>query len=183
MEENTNVYREHAKILSIPLFNGFKQVEVDSPQTVFITNNNHGIMYQVISDGKMNEKEKISVRINGFVDKTLRYMKQQGFEYDDEKFFYYKDFDSDNFGFKIYIQDIVMPEINKVIRSFNAFFIEPEYKDFYQVTMSVGAYPYPTEKLKIGEVDLENDPITKNVLDLFEKLLSNIKYNIEPEEE
>ncbi|MBQ8424749.1 MAG: hypothetical protein IJX17_01855 [Clostridia bacterium] len=174
---NDNVnFREHAKILSIPLFNGFKKVEPDNEQTVFLTNNNHGVMYQVTSDGKMNEKEKINVRIKFVIERTLRYMKEQGFEAGDDTFFYYQDFDSDDFGFKIYIQDIIMPNNKKVIRSFNAFFIEPQYKDFYQVVMSVGPFDYPTETLKVGEMDLDEDPITKNVMVLFEELLKNIKY-------
>ena len=172
-------FKEHAKILNIPLYNGFEKIEDDNPQTVFITSSNNGIMYQVVSDGKMNEKETINVRINFTIEKTLKFMKDQGFEVDDSTYFYYKDFDSDNFGYKIYIQDIIIPSINKVLRNFNAFFIEPKFKDFYQVSMSVGPFNYPTQQLKCGVVDLENDSITKNVYQLFEYLLTDICYKDE----
>lgn len=176
-------YKKHAEVLNIPLFDGFKRVDAENEQSIFVSSNNHGIMYQVVSDGKMNEKEKINVRINMLIERTLRYMKSQGFKAGDDTFFYYKDFDSDDFGFKIYIQDIIMPESNKVIRSFNAFFIESEYRDFYQVTMSVGPYDYPPKILKIGEANLEEDEITKNVMTFFEELLKNIKYKNSDEDE
>jgi len=72
-----------------------------------------------------------------------------------------------------------MSQVGKVIRSINAFFIEPRNKNFYQVVMSVGPYKYPTSSLKVGEIDLENDAITKNIMILFEELLANIKYTDE----
>jgi len=180
MENEENVdYKELAKVLDIPLFTGFEKVEAEDKHTVFMTSNNHGIMYQVICDGKMNEKETISVRINMFIEKTLRFMKSQGFETDENTFMHYKDYEDYDFGFKCYFQDIIMSQVGKVIRSINAFFIEPRNKNFYQVVMSVGPYKYPTSSLKVGEIDLENDAITKNIMILFEELLANIKYTDE----
>ena len=67
-------------------------------------------------------------------------------------------------------------EEEKFIRQLNAFFHEPKFNDFYQVSLSVGPFLMPSEIVKIGEVDLENDRLTASLNNMFNVILENLKY-------
>ena len=67
-------------------------------------------------------------------------------------------------------------EEEKLIRQFNAFFYEPKFNDFYQLSLSAGPFIMPTQIIKIGEVDLENDRLTASLNNMFNVILENLKY-------
>lgn len=96
----------------------------------------------------------------------------------ENKLFYYKDYSNGVFNYKIYVLDGII-EVNnttKVIRQFNAYFVEPKFNDFYQLTISAPAIPMPTEVLKLGIVDLDTDEITQSVNNLLTMAMDNLKY-------
>jgi hypothetical protein len=63
-----------------------------------------------------------------------------------------------------------------VLRSLNAYFVEPKMHDFYQLSVTMGPFNLPTEFLKVGQIDLENDKITKTLDTIMIGLLDNLKY-------
>ena len=93
-------------------------------------------------------------------------MAEMGCENVDNSFIFYKDYNNGVFDFKIYVCDVIT-QINgekKIIRQFNAYFVEPKMLDFYQLSLGAGWFDIPTEILKVGEVDLKNDNVTKNLV-------------------
>lgn len=172
-------YRTHAENLFVPLMNGFaKEPDSDNPQVIFIASGG-GFTEQLVSDGPMSSGETFDDRINLVVNNTRDFMKNENLEDPDKNFFYYKDFKTDNFLFKVYIQDMIFMfnGEKKVIRQLNSFFLEPHFHDFYQLSLAAGPFTMPTEMLKTGIVDLENDKVTQALVNMNDTLMANIKYN------
>lgn len=170
-------YGSHAEQLAIPLLNNFNVIKSENPQVVFVSSA-EAFVYQVVSDGPLRSEETFDDRVNLVVRNTKEYMKQQNMDDVDKSFFFYKDYKNDTFGFKVYVQDLILTMDNqkKVVRQLNAYFVEPRFNDFYQVTVSAGPFSMPTQMLKLGTVDLENDQITKILDTMMDNVLNNLKY-------
>ena len=189
MEENNIVnvdemtrkmnYGLHAEQLDVPILNIVELVENNNPQAI-ITAVGNGYMEQLVSDGYI-EDGTFNQRIELVIDNTKKYMKQNGYENVDNSFIYYKDYNNGVFTFKIYVCDMIINNgtSKSVIRQFNAYFVEPKMKDFYQFSLATGPFNMPTEILKVGTIDLENDIVTQSLDDLMMMLLENIKYREE----
>ena len=81
------------------------------------------------------------------------------------------------FKFTIYIQDyIINNPTPRAIRQINAYFVEPQYNKFYQLSLSTGPIALPSEVYKAGIIDLESDLITKELVEMMDIIISNIKY-------
>ena len=171
----------HARQLDIPLLNNFKIEESNEPQIVFAATDGMFIE-QLVSDGPMKPNETFEQRINLVVKNTTEFMNKYSPANNESKLFYYKDYSNGVFNYKIYVLDGII-EVNnttKVIRQFNAYFIEPKFNDFYQLTISAPALTMPTEVLKLGVVDLETDEITQSINNLLTMAMDNLKYkNVE----
>lgn len=89
-------------------------------------------------------------------------------------FKFYKDYTNGIFNFKIYVCDLIIQ--GKVLRQFISYFVEPKLQDFYQLTVSVGPFDFPTNQIKIDQIDLNNDSTTKSLDILNTLLLNNLKY-------
>lgn len=174
----------HARQLDIPLLKNFKIEEVNEPQIVFVATDG---MYteQLVSDGSMKPNETFEQRINLVVKNTTEFMSKYSPANNpansENKLFYYKDYSNGVFNYKIYVLDVII-EVNnttKVIRQFNAYFIEPKFNDFYQLTISAPALSMPTEVLKLGVVDLDTDEITQCLNNLLTLAMDNLKYKNE----
>lgn len=170
-------YGLHAEQLAIPLLNNFNVTQSKNPQIVFMSSA-EAFVYQVVSDGPLRIGETFDDRVNLVVRNTTEYMRQQNMDDVDKSFFFYKDYKNDTFSFKIYVQDLIlmMDSQKKVIRQLNAYFVEPKFNDFYQITVSAGPFPMPTQMLKLGTVDLANDKITQILDTMMNNVLSNFKY-------
>ena len=170
-------YRMHAKQLKVPVLNNLKIVNVDNPQTVLLATGG-AFVEQLVSDGHI-EVDEFDKRIELEIEKTKNFMRNSNYENVDNSFIKYKDYNNGIFDFKMYIQDMIMKvkDEKKVIRTIMAFFVEPKMHDFYQFSLSVGPFPMPTEHLKIGIIDLENDQVTKTIDGAMKNLLDNLKYN------
>ena len=134
-------------------------------------------MEQLTSDGYIKDEE-FEERIRLVIHNTKQYMKNNGCENVDNSFIYYKDYNNGIFNFKLYIQDLIINVQNqkKVIRNFIAYFLEPKLHDFYQLTLGAGPFNMPTELLKPGIIDLENDQITISLNNAMNLILNNLKY-------
>lgn len=173
----------HARQLDIPLLNNFKIEESNEPQIVFVATDGMFIE-QLVSDGSMKPNETFEQRINLVVKNTTEFMNKYSPANSESKLFYYKDYSNGVFDYKIYVLDgmIEVDNTKKVIRQFNAYFVEPKFNDFYQLTISSPALQMPTETLKLGIVDLDTDEITRSLNDLLTIAMDNLKYKNKDED-
>lgn len=167
----------HAEQLFIPLINNFKIEQVQDPQMILSATDGMFIE-QLVSDGPMNPNETFEQRINLVEKNTLNFMKSHSSLNNEQNLFFYKDYSNGIFNYKIYVQDFIVNVQNttKVIRQLNAYFIEPKFNDFYQLTIASPALQMPTEILKLGVVDIASDQITQSLDNLLKLLMDNLKY-------
>lgn len=171
-KENNYDYKSHAKQLSIPILNGFKLENNLDKQTILFAQGN-GYIEQLVSDGHI-ENNDFEKRIDLVINNTKNFMKANNCENVENSFKFYKDYTNGIFNFKIYICDLIIQ--GKVLRQFISYFVEPKLQDFYQLTVSVGPFDFPTNQIKIDQIDLNNDPTTKSLDILNTLLLNNLKY-------
>ena len=169
-------YKLHAEQLNIPIVNGFQVRNDGNPQTILLATG-PGFTEQLTSDGFIQDGD-FENRINLVITNTKQFMKNNNCENVDNSFIYYKDYNNSVFNFKLYVQDMIIPIQNekKVIRTLIAYFVEPKMHDFYQMSLSVGPFTMPTEQLKIGTIDLQNDQVTSSLDYLMKNILDNLKY-------
>lgn len=169
-------YKLHAEQLFVPLLKEFEVLKPNNPKTLLVAKHN-AFFEQFVTDGALGN-DTFEQRLELVIENVKKYMKQQGMQDPDKNYFYFKDLDNGTFKFKVYVQDMVFKqgEEEKFIRQLNAFFHEPKFNDFYQVSLSVGPFLMPSEIVKIGEVDLENDRLTASLNNMFNVILENLKY-------
>ena len=178
MANDMNI-KEHAKILSVPVMNDFT-INTDDGKfvnTILSYSNGSGLNESLISDGSMLPNETFEKRIEMVNGNVIKYLKNLSDKNTESNIFFLKDFNA-TFKFKVYVQDTLIEVANelKLIRSLNAYFIEPKYNDFYQLTLSAGTFNYPVENIEVGKY-LENDVLTKALIEILEIIMSNLKYN------
>ena len=170
-------FRLHAEQFSIPMLQNFKIEETQDPQIVFNATDGMFIQ-QLVSDGTMRMNETLEQRIDLVVKNTINFMKKYSKLNNDNSLFYYKDYSNGIFNYKVYVQDFIIEvdNVKKIIRQMNAYFIEPNFRDFYQLTISSPALQMPTEILRLGVVDLINDQITRSIDNILNQVMSNMSY-------
>lgn len=169
-------FKLHADQLNIPVINGLQVLDDEDPQTILLASSQR-FVEQLTSDGAV-DKDQFSQRLELVIENTKKYMVEMGCDNVDNSFIYYKDYNNGVFNFKLYVCDVIVP-INgekKVIRQFNAYFVEPKMMDFYQLSMSAGPFSYPTNQIKLGVIDLENDQITITLDNMMKSVLDGLKY-------
>ena len=169
-------FKLHANQLNIPVINGLQIMDDGDPQTILLAASKR-FVEQVTSDGAV-DKEPFLQRLESVITNTKKFMTENGCENVDNSFIFYKDYNNGVFDFKVYVCDVITP-INgekKVIRQFNAYFVEPKMMDFYQLSLSTGPFSYPTDQIKLGTIDLENDQITNTLDNMLKTVLDGLKY-------
>ena len=168
-------YRLHADILSIPQLNFLQKEEDYNPQMIFSASGS-GYTEQLVAGGQLNANETFEDRIKFEITNTRESMK---LNYNiDVNYIPFRQYDNGTFKFKLYFQDMIMPVDNKtqVFRNLLAYFVEPSWNDFYQLSLGAGWFDIPTDILKIGEIDLQNDTITRQLVKGIKILMDNLKY-------
>ena len=169
-------YQEHSVQLMIPLLRGLNVKEVDGSPQVIMFAEGEGYCEQLVSDGYI-DSDKYESSIEETIKSAKDFMKDIECFDVDSSFIYYKDYNNGIFSFKIYVQDVIFEdEGKKIIRQMNAYFYEPNMSDFYQFSLSTGPYDFDNSKIKTGVIDLENNPITKELEKKMMNLLSCLKY-------
>lgn len=169
-------YRMHAEQLFIPVLKDFEIKNDNNPQTVLLAEG-HGFVEQLTSDGHIDDGQ-FEQRIDLVINNTKQFMRNSGCEDVDNSFMYHKDYNNGTFSFKVYVCDMIILANGekKAIRQFIAYFVEPKMHDFYQLSLSAGPFVMPTEQLKLGIIELENDQVTLTLDTLMKTLLDNLKY-------
>ena len=163
----------HAENLVIPVINGLNVVQSNNPQTILMANSD-AFIEQLTSDGPIKD-DTLESRVELVINNTKSFLTSKNVE---TNFMFYKDFSNGDFNFKIYVQDLIIPkdDAKNLVRNFIAYFVEPNMKDFYEFTLSYGPIIMPTEIIKNGVIDLENDEVTRSVEKMFMDLVNNLKY-------
>ena len=174
----------HSKQLEVPIIEGLKIYESVHPKLI-LTAGNDNIIQQFSGDGTLKVGESFDSRIHKVNNDVINFIKSQGVGFDCSISFF-EEYKTDVFHFKIYLQDALINQDGKIrlIRQFSAFFIEPNFNDFYQLSVSCPPINYPHENIEIGKAYIENDMISKYLYNELKFLLDTIKYrNFEAENE
>jgi hypothetical protein len=183
--------RMHAPRVKVPRPEGFEPKPVpNDPHSIFIYTNGPFIL-QLTGDGaiySIQRGETFDDRIGKVIASVKGFMSQNGMDDPDKNYFPYREIKNDQgIVFKTYINDSIFKAEDgkqKIVRAAIAFFLDehpldagsPEHPvnpDLYQLTLSIGPFDYPTEKLVSGTVDA-GDKVTASLLDLFEKILAKL---------
>lgn len=176
-------YKLHADNLMIPVLKGLEIRNVDNAPEVLLFADSDTLCEQLISDGHV-EKDEVKDRLKAIIETTKSFMNDIGCIDVDNSFIYLKDFATEDFEFKEYVQDIIFEEdsVKRIIRQINAYFYEPVMEDYYQFSLSTGPYEFDHSNIAVGEVDFEHDEITTKLDVKMDILLQNIRYHEKKED-
>ena len=152
----------HKATLKIPILKGY-EIDEKQKQALMVAKAKDHSVEQYLEDGKLNENETVQDRIKKVITEAEQEMQKMGLK--ESKITFLEEFKSDILQFYLYLQDNITE--NKQIRQINAYFIEPESKYFYQITLATP----PMLKTDI------NDIVTNNILTKIKFILKNIQYN------
>lgn len=164
----------HANSLDIPILNGFNinTNNGQEPGLIMAYSNGKGLSQNLTSDGPLTQNETFEDRIDLVINNVINYTKKLSPKNTEKNIFFVKDYEA-TFKFKVYVQDLLLN--GKLIRQLNAYFVEPKFNDFYQLTVAAGPFNFPSENITIGKIT-ENDEITKVLITMLDTLMQNLKY-------
>jgi len=170
-------------LLSIPVLDDFILVQknlTDPNNNIIFVAVKNNTLEQFLGDGMLEPNESFEDR----VEKVINQMKEESkrsplYDGNDEFLVYYKNYDNENFDFKIYVQDILTGSKDnlKFIRQLSAFFVEPQGNEFYQISMSAGQYAKSNKFKLLKDIkDYEQDEINKGLEKALTLIMDNITY-------
>jgi len=169
--------------LAIPVLDDFILVQrnlTDPNHKVIFVAVKNNTMEQFIGDGILGEKESVDDRIEKIIGEIKEEIKDNElYKGNKEYLCYYKNYDNDNFDFKIYIQDILSgtPEDIKFARQLSAYFVEPKGNEFYQVSVAAGSYSTKEGYKLLRDIgNYEQDEIIKGLEQNLRLIMDNIIY-------
>ena len=152
----------HKSTLSIPVLNGYKVLENPKGAIMVAESDDHSVE-QFLEDGKLAKGETFEKRLKKVLKETQKSMVDSGLE--NRELEYLGELETDLFTFQLYLQDNIMGE--KQVRQINAYFLEPESKYFYEITLA--APPLYVKDM--------NDQVSENIYSRIKPILTHIKYN------
>ena len=169
--------------LAIPVLDNFIVVQRNltdpNHKVIFVAVKNNTIE-QFIGDGILGEKESVDDRIEEVLKEIGEEIKDNElYKGNNEYICYYKNYDNDNFDFKIYLQDILSgtKEDLKFARQISAFFVEPNGNEFYQVSVAAGSYATNKGYKLLKDIEnYEEDEIVKGLEQNLKLIMDNIIY-------
>lgn len=166
-----------ASIINVPVLEGFNIIKnTTSDDIVFAAITEDHYIEQLVAGDYLNEQDTLESKIEESIQETKEFINKSNLESPLQNFILLKELES-TFKFKIYVQDyIIKTSTPSGIRQLNAYFIEPRYNKFYQLSLSTGPIAIPSTIYEPGKIDLENDNITKDLIKMMDTILTNIKY-------
>ncbi len=165
------------KDLFIPILDGFnKTPDTDDKHMVAVRGNT---IEQFYNDGALKEGESLDEKIIKVQNETVESLPSKEL-YHDDAFKFFEKYDTDIFEFYVYAQDILIgtKEDLSFIRQMNAYFISPVTNEFCQVSLAAGRYKVSDEHKLVKDIEkLEEDEITKGLIDGLRLIMDNIRYN------
>lgn len=152
----------HRATLKIPELKGYKKIESDS-STILIAKSDDNAILQFLEDGKLEDNETFDNRIEKVLIETQKAMQDNGFR--NQEIILLENMKTDKFDFQIFLQDNIVG--NTQIRQINAYFIEPESRYFYEITISAP----PLERKYV------NQSVLNKLYEQLSFVLHNLDYN------
>lgn len=172
MAKNLNNKLE-ASILNVPILEGFNLIKnTVADNIIFAAITEHKYLEQLIVDTYIEDVDTLDSKVEEAIRQAEDFAKQNKLK--NHSFIFLKDYKG-AFDFKLYVQDYMIDNSHG-IRQINAYFLEPHYNKFYQITLSTGPIPLPSDVYKPGIIDLDNDSISKQLLEMIELILSKVRY-------
>ncbi|MBQ4031440.1 MAG: hypothetical protein II625_06765 [Bacilli bacterium] len=170
-------------LLSVPVLDDFILVQknlTDPNNNIIFVAVKNNTLEQFLGDGMLEPNESFDDRI----EKVINQMKEESkrsplYEGNDEFLVYYKNYDNENFDFKIYVQDILTGTKDnlKFIRQMSAFFVEPKGNEFYQICMGAGAYAKSNKFKLLKDIkEYEKDEINIGLERNLKLIMDNLTY-------
>lgn len=152
----------HKSTLAIPVLEEYKVIEEDS-DAIFIAVSPDNSVEQYLEDGQLEENETFDQRLKKVLEETKESMKSYGLL--EKDFVYLGEIKNPPFDFRLFLQDNIKDGM--IVRQINAYFIEPESRYFYEITLSAPQMVLETV----------NEFVLKNLYDRMRFIVTNIKYN------
>ena len=172
---------ENVNNLDIPILDGFKVLknEITSDSNIIFVAGKDNTIEQFLTEGTVDETVKVEDKIKE-ITKYLDNQVKNNPLYKNRKYITkYKQFNNGTFDFEIYVQDIITGTSTNTsfIRQLNAFFIEPQGREFCQVSLSAGRYRVSEKYKLINDIKKLNDDVIIKELDkALLIILNNLKY-------
>ena len=170
-------------LLSVPVLNDFilvqKNLTDPNNKIIFVAMKNN-TLEQFLGDGVLAQNESFEDHL----DKVINQMKEESkksnlYEGNDEFLVYYKNYDNENFDYRIYVQDILTGSQDKLkfVRQMSAFFVEPTGNEFYQVSVAAGQYVKSNKFKLLKDIkNYEQDEIIRGLEKNLKQIMDNITY-------
>lgn len=159
---NTVLQDLHKSTLAIPVLKEYKVLN-EKTGALLVAKSEDNSVEQYLEDGQLEENETFKDRLKKVLKETKQSMKKYGFEEKDLK--YIETFKGKLFKYELYLQDNIKNNI--IVRQINAYFVEPESRYFYEITLSAPAMP----------LSMVNENVTDNIYARLKVILTNVKYN------
>ena len=170
--------QKEVDILSVPIVDDFRLEIIHSNNIIFHAVGTDKSSETLICDGKLNNDESFEDRLQKVISETIEANINNGIENSEKSVYFYTKI-IDTLEFYIYFIDYIklVGSQKRVIRQINAYFLEPVYNNFYQLSLNTAPFLLPTKIMKIGEnFDLDKDSITKSLVNTLMKIIKNIEY-------
>ena len=142
---------------SVPLLDNFEIIKKDIKSNVIFLAKYNNSTEMFLSDGTLKENEDLNKRIVSVINNTNNYLKNNNCE---SYQVYYRDYNINNFNFKLVLQDMYAYKNNEV----------------YLITLSSGPYSLK-ESEQLNKIKNINDDIVYSSLEKgMYLILNNIKY-------
>jgi bifunctional DNA-binding transcriptional regulator/antitoxin component of YhaV-PrlF toxin-antitoxin module len=168
-EVNKNIERN---ALQIPILNSFEIIKQNEENIIFIAKSKDNNLEQFIEDGNLSKNETYKERLDKVIEETINSMTKNNFINPELNIAYIEKYKNNdiNIEFDIYVQNNIIK--NTLIKQMNAYFIEPKYNVFYEISLTTT----PVKFSNTYNVDIDNK-LTRELKESLMSILQNIKYN------
>ena len=172
---------ENIDKMNIPILDDFKVLrnEITKDSNVILVAKKDNTIEQFLTEGTIPEEVSIDEKVDEVISNIDRQIRNNPLYKNRQYMKFYKEYDNGTFKFLIYIQDILTgtKKSTSFVRQANAYFIEPNGREFCQVSIAAGRYAKSEETPIIDEIkDIENDKITTILIKNLYLILDNLKY-------
>lgn len=168
------------KDLIIPILDNFEILEQNKDlSSSFFVAKYHNNIEQFYVDGVLDENESLEDHIKKVNNSIEDNVSNNNLYQDKNYMIYFKAYQTSEFTFKIYLQDILTGTSDKLnfIRQITAYFINDQTNEFCQLSLASGPYEVNEQyKLLDNIQDLDKDIIIKNLDKSLTVIMDNIHY-------
>ena len=172
---NTIINIENMKI---PVLDGFevkKDIKINSKH-IFVAQKDN-VLEQFLTDGQLVDAETLDERVEKILNDIRREVRHNPLYANNGRYIdLYKEYEKDNFRYKIYVQDILIDK-EHFARQLNAYFVEPHSGEVCQISISAGQYLRSEYKILREINNYKRDRIIVSLEKALLLILDNIRYD------